>query len=177
MAYSPANSGSTPSGYMTPEQINQMYQYSGALTKGGMRDEEITSPWQGARMMADALAGRSMRNQAGAAQQQNSGLLGNLQTQAAMQSQPGGPGPSMTPGTPPQMQPPPLQHPITPTPPVRPPPAPMSGAPIPGLSGSVPSGMPGGMPGGPGGMVGGMQPPPNPMMQALMSQPPGQGMA
>jgi len=65
-----ADYGSTPQGYMTPDQIKQMQGYAADLTAGGMRDKEITSPWQGVRMLADALAGRSMRNQFGQAQQQ-----------------------------------------------------------------------------------------------------------
>lgn len=150
MPYTP-DMNSTPPGYMTPDQIKQMYAYSGDLTKGGMRDDTITSPWQGIRMMSDALAGRSMRNQAGGQQQQNTRLLGNAQT-------------NVEGSTFPQIQPP--QQPITPTPPVRPPPPMNSAPPIRGLQGSVPSGMPGGMPGGP------IDP-----MQALMMQPPGQGMA
>lgn len=164
--------GDYPTGYMTPEQIAQMYQQSSALSKGGQRDDTITSPWQGARMMADALAGRSMRNQAGAAQQKNLNLD---TTTRMMQPPPLSVPPSATPGTPPQMQAPP----VTPTPPVRPPPmnAPMGASPpVPGLQGSVPPSMPGGPPGAPPGMVGGMQPQ-NPMMAALMSQPPGMGMS
>lgn len=146
--------GSTTSGYMTPDQIAQMQQYSSDLTKGGMRDKEITSPWQGVRMMADALSGNIMRNRAGQQQQQNTRLLGDAQS--------GVEGSTFPPLGQSQLQP---QQPITPTPPVRPPPS-MSGSPVPGLQGSVPSGMPGGMPSAP------VDP-----MQALMMQPPGQGMA
>lgn len=65
--------GSTPEGYMTPDQIKQMQTYAGNLTAGGQRDSTITSPWQGVRMLADTLAGRSMRNQFGQAQKQGMG--------------------------------------------------------------------------------------------------------
>ncbi len=178
---SPASAPGVPQGYIPPDQISQMYDYAGNLTKGGQRDAPISSPWQGARMMADALAGRSMRNQAGGAQAGNTFGAGAqiAQTQGA-----GAP-----PSPPPPGSPPPMQG--TPAPPssIHPQPQMGGGSPVQGLGGSVPSGMPGGMPGGPGGMMGGMQPPPfssmagmggqppNPMMQALMSQPPGQGMS
>ena len=75
-----ADYGSTPEGYMTPDQIKQMQGYAGSLTAGGLRDKEITSPWQGVRMLADTLAGRSMRNQFGQAQMQNLGNDANLRT-------------------------------------------------------------------------------------------------
>lgn len=179
-----------PPGYLPPDQVKQMYDYSQGLTKGGMRDDTITSPWQGARMMADALAGRSMRNQAGQAQAGNTfgagADLANVQRPGAQSPIPG-----LAPGAPSGI------HDLgpqgsfggggTPTPPVKPimsPPQMSASPPLPGLGGSVPSSMPGGVPGGPAGMVGGMQPPqppmggqpPNPMMQALMSPPPGMGM-
>ncbi len=152
---SPSDLSSTPAGYMTPAQIEQMYGYSGALTQGATRDKEITSPWQGVRMMADALAMNKMRG--GAGQQQMQGIQDYTHR---LEQAPGQPLPAMAPPpAPPQMQP------SLPAQPIRPPP-PMSGTPVPGLQGSVPSGMPGGMPGAP------VDP-----MQALMMPPPGQGMA
>jgi hypothetical protein len=163
--YDPSNSTSTPAGYMTPEQVEQMYGYGGRLTKGATRDETITSPWQGLRMMADALSMNKVKNQAG--QQQMGGI--NDYTHRL----------EPAPNTPPQgatAPPPPLPSvPSTPTPtqtapipapPIRPP-APITGAPVMGLQGSVPSAMPGGMPGAPI----------DPMMSALMTPPPGMGMA
>ncbi len=150
------NNASTPQGYMTPAQVEQMYGYTGALQKGATRDDTITSPWQGLRMMADALSMNKMRSQAG--QQQMGGI--NDYTHRLEQARNTPPQPS-TPGSPPptQMAPPP--------PPSTRPLAPMTGAPIMGLQGSAPSATPGGVPGAPI----------DPMMQALMSQPPGQGMA
>lgn len=154
-------------GYQDPNLVNQTYGYAGELTKGGLRDKEITSPWQGVRMMADALSGGMMRNRAGQMGQGNrnldaSGVMGAAQP-------PGGPAPQ----SPLSVNPPPSQPSSspgsfgTPTPPV-PKPAPiMSPAPpIAGLGGSVPNAMPGGVPHAP------VDP-----MQALMMQPPGQGMA
>ncbi len=162
-------------GYQDPNLINQTFGYAGGLTKGGLRDEPITSPWQGARMMADALAGGMMRNRAGQIGQGNrnqdaSGLMG------AVPHLPGQPI-SQAPFS---ANPPPSGGLDTP---------PMAGTPpVPGLAGSVPSGAPGGPPGPPGGLTGGMQlpplarmggmgggQPPDSMMQALMSQPPGMG--
>jgi hypothetical protein len=61
---------STPEGYATPDQIAQAQQLSSLLMKGGHRDAPITSPWQGARMLADTLAGSNASNRAGAAQVQ-----------------------------------------------------------------------------------------------------------
>src|ERR1700692_3302762 len=139
------NPSSTPAGYMTPEQIQQMYHYSGNLTAGGMRDKEITSPWQGVRMMADALAGRSMRNQAG--QQQKGGI--NDYTQRLEQS-PGSPmGGGNIPSTPPPAQ-------GTPTPPQSIQPQPTRPPMMPNSAGSPMQGQ-------------------NPMLAALMTQPPAMG--
>lgn len=166
---------STPPGYQTPQQVQQMYDQSAAYTKGGMRDSTITSPWQGARMMADALSGNVMRNRAGQSQMGNNTL--DAQTRG-MQSPSGMPqgqpsmAPSQTPGSF-----------GTPTPPMPPPPPQMGGGapvPSPGITGSGMPGQPmsagiqpqmGGMGGNPGMPQGGQ----NPMMSALMSKPPGMG--
>lgn len=91
MAYSPEDLLSTPSGYASPEQLASVQQYAALLSKGGMRDKEITSPWQGVRMMADALSGGMMRNQAGQMGQQNrnldaSGIMGAAQPPGGMAS-------------------------------------------------------------------------------------------
>lgn len=159
--------GDYPTGYMTPDQIAQMYQQSSALSKGGQRDAEITSPWQGARMMADALAGRSMRNQAGAAQAQNT--FGAGRQTAAIQPPGGAPQAPMLPSiapTPPSATPGSFG---TPTPPI-PQPRPImgTGSPV-ANAGITGSGMPGApMSGGIPQQQGGI----NPMMAALMSQPP-----
>jgi hypothetical protein len=197
------NSGyaNIPPGYVAPDLASQQYDYSKNLTAGGMRDKPISSPWQGVRMMADALSGGYARNQAGQQQAGNTFGAGNDIASVPRPGQPTSlaPPPSATPSpmgtpTPPQSIPSPTPSPQ------------MGGAPpVPGLGGSMPSAMPGGMPGGPGGMVGGMQPPnsmggmppmggmrppgpmagmqggmmgqpPNPMMNALMTQPPGMGM-
>lgn len=64
----------TPPNYMPPDQLALQKEYAAALMKGGQRDKEITSPWQGVRMMADTLAGRHLQNQAG--QQQASNTFG-----------------------------------------------------------------------------------------------------
>jgi GH24 family phage-related lysozyme (muramidase) len=56
---------STPEGYATPDQISQAQQLSALLMKGGHRDAPITSPWQGARMLADTLAGQQQSQHAG----------------------------------------------------------------------------------------------------------------
>lgn len=178
---------STPPGYQTPQQVQQMYDQSAAYTKGGMRDAPITSPWQGARMMADALSGNVMRNRAG--QQQMGGLNSGASQQLGMAQPPGAPqgqpsmAPSQTPGsfstpTPPASQPP-ITHPTPmPTPPLQ-----MGGGspvPSPGITGSGMPGQPmsagiqpqmGGMGGNPGMPQNGQ----NPMMSALMSKPPGMG--
>jgi len=68
---SPEDFLNTPTGYATPDQLASVRQYADLLTKGGMRDQQITSPWQGVRMLADTLAGTHLRNQA--AQQQMQG--------------------------------------------------------------------------------------------------------
>ncbi len=89
MAFSPEDLLGTPSGYASPEQLASVQQYAALLSKGGMRDKEITSPWQGVRMMADALSGGIMRNQAGQMGQQNrnldaSGIMGAAQPPGGM---------------------------------------------------------------------------------------------
>lgn len=172
-------------GYQDPTKINQMYGYAGGLTKGGMRDEPITSPWQGVRMMSDALGGNLMRNQAGHLAQQNR----NMDASGTMGvAQPPGMPPSQSPGsfgtpTPPQQ----MTHPTPmPTPPPSPPPQMGSAPPVPspGITGS---GMPGqNMSSGVQPQMGGMGQNPgmpqmggmgqNPMMSALFSPPPGGGM-
>lgn len=77
--------------YTTPDQLTSMQQYAHLLMRGGQRDQPITSPWQGARMMADALSGNVMRNRAGQQQMSNLGL--DAQTRG-MQTLPGSqPGP------------------------------------------------------------------------------------
>ncbi len=81
---------STPSGYATPEQLASVKQYADLLMKGGQRDQPITHPLQGVRMMADALGGGMMRNQMGQMGQGNrnldaSGLMG------VVPNPPGGP--------------------------------------------------------------------------------------
>jgi hypothetical protein len=63
----------TPSNYATPDQLASVRQYADLLTKGGQRDQQITSPWQGVRMLADALSGNVLRNQAGQQQMQGYG--------------------------------------------------------------------------------------------------------
>lgn len=74
MAISPEDLLGTPSGYATPDQLSQVQQYANALMKGGQRDQPITSPWQGVRMMADTLSGNIMRNRMGQQQMANLGL-------------------------------------------------------------------------------------------------------
>ncbi len=172
------DNGSVPPGYVDPQQIQQRLLYQHRLAQGATRDEPMTSPWQGARMMADALAMNRVGNQAGGAQQQNQRLLGNVNTDATLQSQPPGAG-TPTPPIRSPMPPPQAQS-------MAPPPPPMTGAPPVGMSGSIPAAQPGGPPSAPPGLTSGMQlpglaglggmgggQPPNPMMQALMTQPPG----
>ncbi len=81
---------STPSGYATPEQLASVQQYANLLLKGGQRDQPITHPLQGLRMMADTLAGRHLQNQAGQQQAQNTFGAG---AQVAGAQPPGAPQP------------------------------------------------------------------------------------
>lgn len=93
MAFSPEDLLGTPSGYATPDQLASVQQYANLLMKGGQRDKEITSPWQGLRMMADTLSGNIMRNRAGQQQMGNTAMLGNAQADVEGQTfpQPGQP--------------------------------------------------------------------------------------
>jgi hypothetical protein len=115
---------STPEGYATQDQIGSANTLGQNLLKGGQRDDTITSPWQGVRMMADTLAGGNALQKAGGAQM-------NLNTRAAQdvtQHAPANSPMPPQPGTPPQMQPPPAQPaPIS----MGPPPTPMGQLPTP----------------------------------------------
>ncbi len=79
--------------YTMPDQLASQRQYADLLRKGATRDEPMTSPWQGARMMADALSGNIMSNRAGQQQMSNAARLGNVNTDASIQSQSMGVGP------------------------------------------------------------------------------------
>ena len=161
---------STPPGYQTPEQSRSVYGYGNALLENSTKDQPITSFWQGPERMAHALFGNIARNQAGKLDRASDvyDASRSAPKDPFVGGQPSVPAVNLSPSTTSGSF-------GTQTPPIRPP-APINASPpVANLQGSVPSGMPGGVPGGPGGMVSGMQPP-NPMMQALMMQPPGQGM-
>jgi hypothetical protein len=138
---------STPAGYATPDQLAQANMLTQQVNKGAHRDAPITSPWQGARMMADALTGQKMM-QHNSQQEMASRGYDNPQSLQG----PGGAPSQMPPGSPPGMlgqQPPPN----TAMPPPPPPSSPQAG----GAAGGMPMPQPRppsapGMPMQPGGM-------------------------
>jgi hypothetical protein len=59
---------STPSGYATPEQIKDMYDYAKYLGQGNAQFPVITKPTQGISNMVNALMGGWLSNRANQAQ-------------------------------------------------------------------------------------------------------------
>jgi hypothetical protein len=140
----PFDMSSTPAGYASPDQLAQANLLTQQVNKGAHRDAPITSPWQGARMMADALTGQKMM-QHNSQQEMASRGYDNPQSLQG----PGGASPQMPPGSPPGMlgqQPPPNTAMPPPPPPA---PSPQAG------------GMPMPQPRPPGAPGMGMQPPQN----------------
>ena len=65
MAIDPNNLSGVAEGYETPQQIQQRYEYAKALMGGATRDDTITSPWQGLRMLMDSYSAAKQREKAG----------------------------------------------------------------------------------------------------------------